>query len=125
MFFGPHNAPYKNLKSHLEISNLTKIAYLSNLKSKPFSEEYEEDKSTQIWSRICDITTCLDMPVLVNSPTGYAIDAAGSLSDTIIHRLLPKPPEVCRFTLTILFHLILLLLLLLLLLLFDCYNCYY
>lgn len=91
--FGPHNACYRHLRDHLHTAGLDRIHYLSHEMSRDDSGNEFDEGWVSAWSRICDVTTCLESPVAASSPTGYAIDAAGSMSESMIHRTLPQPPE--------------------------------
>lgn len=62
-------------------------------------ELYQDDGDVySVWSKLCDVTTCIESPITANSPTGYAIDAAGAMQtsadgSSYMSRDLPKPPE--------------------------------
>ena len=62
-------------------------------------EAFEDDNDEfSVWSQLCDVTTCIESPVTANSPTGYALDAAGTMQSSTeissyMNRNLPKPPE--------------------------------
>lgn len=77
LLFGPFNTTYKNLRNHLEVTNLNAL----------FDSQMLEKTSsmTNCWSRLCDVNLCAEAVTSLGSPTGYAIDAADSLA------LLPEP----------------------------------
>ena len=122
--FGPHNTSYKHMWTHMQLAGLSVIAKMSNIHAKRQEEAIasssrisSENKQTEksegsssdclfhdgiddcnVWSKLCDVTTCLEAPITANSPTGYAIDAAGAIQGTVegnsyMNFTLPKPPE--------------------------------
>ena len=59
---GPFNASFRHLSLHLQLARLTPLLSLSN----------------NHWTNICDVTACIDSTATTLSPTGYALDMAGS-----------------------------------------------
>ena len=92
--FGPHNVSYKHLWTHMQMAGLSRISSISASKAHESDMDFDENVHCDVWSRVCDVSTCLESPPAASSPTGYAIDAAGIMAEPGIHRFLPKPPEV-------------------------------
>lgn len=55
--FGPHNAPYRNLRNHLRVTNLVELIHQprgSNAEDEPLIS------TANAWSQICDVNACLE-----------------------------------------------------------------
>lgn len=99
--FGPHNAPYQQLRHHLQLAGLSRLTLHSPLPSRDTRnlESFDDFQPPNSWFRVCDVTACMELPMTSNSPTGYAIDIAGSISDSSSYLSLPRPVEVEYFNL--------------------------
>ena len=86
---GPHNVNYRLLKSHLMTAGLESLTmpakYATNTNI----------SSNNSWHVFYDVGTLLESPVTVNSPSGYAVDAAVSKNQPPP----PSPPDaIAHFT---------------------------
>jgi hypothetical protein len=95
--FGPYNASYRNLRSHLKLANLnalmptqaTAASDSTNMGSGTGGEASGET-NVNCWSTLACAASCVEQgPRSAGSPKGYAIDAACASTDVI----LPTPPS--------------------------------
>lgn len=67
--FGPHNAPYRNLRNHLRIADLTDLIHQPHGSAE--GEEVMILASSNAWSLVCDVNNCIDM---ATKPSGASLD---------------------------------------------------
>lgn len=86
---GPHNVNYRLLKSHLMTAGLEILTMPAKYSTS------SNVSATNNWHVFYDVGTLLESPLTVNSPTGYAVDAAVTKNQPPP----PSPPEaIARFT---------------------------
>jgi hypothetical protein len=80
------------------IGDVVRTKFLDSNMSETVLQE-EEFSPRSVWTRICDVSTCVECPVTASSPTGYAVDAAGpgKMGEVTCFRSFPKPSEVKMF----------------------------
>eukprot|EP01033_Poteriospumella_lacustris_P005533 gene5533-3946_t len=68
--FGPHNAPYRNLRNHLRIADLTDLIHQPH-GSAAEGEEVMVLTTSNAWSLVCDVNHCVDM---ATKPSGASLE---------------------------------------------------